>query len=52
MKTRLYHLYVLSSKGAKVYLTAYPDTHRHCEIIASKQSDITRPKVCFEEVEL
>lgn len=46
---RLYNLFVLNSRGHKVYLTAHPMTHRECEVMASKCLAVTRPKIQYEE---
>ena len=46
---RLYHLIVRTSAGGVVYLTRYPMSHEQCRIVASKQSDTTRPRVEFLE---
>ena len=46
----LYHLIVRDTLGAIVYLTRYPMTHAQCRVMASKQSDVTRPKVEFLEI--
>ena len=50
MKERLYHLIVRATSGSIVYLTRYPMTHAQCRVMASKQSDVTRPKIEFLEI--
>ena len=42
---QLYHLYARRTNGGRVRLTVWPMPKSACEVMASKQSDRTRPDV-------
>lgn len=50
MPTKLYHLDVVRDGKILARLTRYPMPHEHCETLASKACDATKPYIRFTEV--